>query len=161
MAVAGWALALIIGCGVYARAWRTSTSLWTHALQLEPGDQEAWISLAAARTSAGDAQGAESAYEMVLTMNDNHHDARQNLALLLLGQGNLPRARALLTRVVEESPGHASASASLGAVLDLQGHADEASRIFKRGLAQHPRHTGLLRNHAQFQQRHQPPGQPR
>lgn len=153
-AAAAWALLLAIVCTGYAHTWRTSVGLWTHALELNDRDHEAWVSLADARLARGDVQGAENAYLSALDVAPDFQPARENLAVLCLRRSELDRAATLLREVLDAAPERASAWATFGALLDLQNDELGASQAFMEGLGRSPDDVGLWHNVAQFHRRH-------
>jgi Flp pilus assembly protein TadD len=82
----------------------------------------------------GDFEGARRAYESVLTLAPTDVDALNNLALVLLAQGDPARAEVLLRRAISLAPRNGGAWSNLGTVLRMRGRSSDAIGAFQYAL---------------------------
>ena len=106
----------------------------------EPRDAEVARLLAAgvAAHRSGDFDGARRAYESVLSLAPTDVDALNNLALVLLAQGDAPRAEVLLRRAISLAPRNGGAWSNLGTVLRMRGRSSDAIGAFQYALSIDP-----------------------
>ncbi len=92
-------------------------------------------------TPLGRPAEAMAEYQHALDRNPHHVEARNNLAVGLIRQGELEQAARELARVLEIDPEHADAHTNLGIVFASQGQPDRAAQEFQEALRLNPEHT--------------------
>ncbi len=83
------------------------------ALGKSPSFADAWYQRGAVRLATKDLDGAEGDLRHALELNDQHLAAMNDLAVLLIVQGNRDEARALLERVLSVNPNDRGAAQNL------------------------------------------------
>lgn len=145
------------GCAAtidYARVWRNSTALWSHAIRRTPTDVDAWISLGAARNADNDLPGAMLAYDRAIALSPTNAEAIESLANVELQIGRIGAARDRLAALVAREPARVQASLMLAACHDLAGDTRKAKAEFERLLARHGGNADARRALATFLERH-------
>ncbi len=101
--------------------WRDSTTLWTHALELDARNDVALYNLAHALAQKGDLAGAEAHYLRLLELVPDHDVGRRNLELLEAAR-------------LEREGNEAAAAGRLDEAIQLYGRALErdAARLHSR-----------------------------
>jgi tetratricopeptide (TPR) repeat protein len=153
VALGGAVVCLCVVTLDYARVWRTSTALWTHALTRHPTDVEAWVSLGAARDEVGDYRGSGQAYHQALKLVPDYAEAAESLANVEMQTGQITAARQRLAAILEREPDRSSARSMFAIAFDLQGDVTRAGQEFARGLQADPNNTALLMNYVNFCER--------
>ncbi|HEX4146691.1 MAG TPA: tetratricopeptide repeat protein [Pirellulales bacterium] len=110
----------------------------------EPGELEALIALALGEHQAGRLAEAAATYRKILAIRPDIAEAHNNLANVLLGQGEPDEAVAHFEHAVTLRPDFAEAHNNLGFVLQWQGKLDQAARHYERALAFN---SGLFQTH--------------
>ena len=105
------------------------------AVQADPNDAAAWVSLGQARRGLGDLPGALAAFAQAETLAPDNADARVGMALTYLSQGRPDQARAALDPV----QGQPMAQAVLGLADLHEGKAADAEQTLQAALAQDPK----------------------
>ncbi|HWN41095.1 MAG TPA: tetratricopeptide repeat protein [Thermoanaerobaculia bacterium] len=119
--------------------------LYRDLLEDDPGSALLWTNLGNAEAGRGEAALAEAAYRRALELESAHADALNNLAWLLLEQGDrLAEAEELARRAVASGgPDPHLALDTLGRVLRARGRCQEAIEVFTQALAAAPAAAGL------------------
>jgi hypothetical protein len=114
--------------------------LYRDLLEDDPGSALLWTNLGNAEAGRGEAALAEAAYRRALELDPAHADALNNLAWLLLEQGDrLAEAEELARRAVASGgPDPYLALDTLGRVLRARGRCQEAVEVFTQALAAAP-----------------------
>jgi tetratricopeptide (TPR) repeat protein len=90
------AATLLVACGIAARAqlahWRDSPSLFRHALDVAPENQETLFLLASSLAQRGQEVAAIELYERALEIGEGHAELHYNLAGAHARRGDLERA---------------------------------------------------------------------
>lgn len=81
------------------KAYTVATELW-------PNSVSAWMALGNNRYSAGDADGAATAYRRVIALNNAYAPAYNNLAQVMAEAGRLAEAEQLIRQALVHSDGH-------------------------------------------------------
>lgn len=89
---------------------------------------------------------ARTLYEQVLAEDREQLTAFNNLAALLLSQGDLEKAEALLREAIQLAPDYANAHNNLGMVFEQQGLWDEAAVCYQAALDRDPAHFRARNN---------------
>jgi len=114
--------------------------LYRGLLEDDPGSALLWTNLGNAEAGRGEAALAEAAYRRALELDPAHADALNNLAWLLLEQGDrLAEAEEVARRAVATGgPDPYLALDTLGRVLRARGRCQEAVEVFTQALAAAP-----------------------
>ena len=114
--------------------------LYRGLLENDPGSALLWTNLGNAEAGRGEAALAEAAYRRALELDPAHADALNNLAWLLLEQGDrLAEAEEVARRAVATGgPDPYLALDTLGRVLRARGRCQEAIEVFTQALAAAP-----------------------
>lgn len=118
--------------------WRTSLSLYSHAIQATPENHLAHNNLANALIGQGKLQKAIFHSIEALRLKPNSEKARFNLGTALARRGKLAEAIAEFREAIRIKPDYAEAYNSLGVALGLQGEMEEAMASYYRALAIKP-----------------------
>ena len=125
---------LIICARTQTAYWRTSETLWTHALACTSDNVVARDNLGNALLQSGDADKAIAQYQAALQIKPDDAVACYNLGNALLQQGNGDQAAAFYQRALEIKPDYAMAHYNLGNVLLQKGSVDEAIAHYRKTL---------------------------
>jgi protein O-mannosyl-transferase len=132
------AVALTVRTEFQLMTWRDSYALWKHALQVNPKNAVALISLGTVEENRNHPEEAESLYREALTLEPDSSLARLNLGSLLARQGHPKEAVAELTAACELTPTFARAHTYLGNALLDQGDPVAAAREHEIALGLAP-----------------------
>lgn len=108
--------------------------LFERALQIWPGSDRAWLSLADTLAVTGRIPEAIECYERVLKLQPNDAAVHFNLAVTLLEVGRKADAIKSLRRAIEIKPRFAQALYRLGKVLSESGEAAEGTQLIRRAV---------------------------
>jgi Flp pilus assembly protein TadD len=145
----GLILGLIILTRAQCRTWRTSETLWTHAL--EYGAERSDLvhnNLGVVLARQGRIEEAMAQYAEALRLNPDHAKVHNNLGAVLIKQGKLGEALSELAVAVRLDPGNAEAHNNLGAVLVKQGRVEEAMAHYTEALRHDPDDAEVYNNRA-------------
>jgi tetratricopeptide (TPR) repeat protein len=114
-----------------------AAALYRQVLEVRPGSVRAWVDLGNAEAARRRPGEAEQAYRRALEILPDDRDALNNLAWLLLEEGQrLEEAEALATRAVSRaSPDRPLTLDTLGRIQLARGRCPEAARTFDEALA--------------------------
>ncbi|HEX7183032.1 MAG TPA: tetratricopeptide repeat protein [Thermoanaerobaculia bacterium] len=120
-----------------------AVTLYRALLEDDPGSALLWTNLGNAEASRSELAAAEAAYRRALELDPANADALNNLAWLLLEQGErLAEAEELARRAVAAGgPDPYLALDTLGRALRAGGHCREAIEVFTEALAAAPAAT--------------------
>lgn len=113
-------------------------ALYLEVLVVRPDSARAWVNLGNARADLGRSAEAEAAYRRALAVAPDDRDGLNNLAWLLLGEGDrLQEAEALATRAATQAAGPQRALAldTLGRIQLARGACAQAARTLAEALA--------------------------
>ena len=119
----------------------TAAGLYDKATQQPEAQLDAWLKLGETRLAAGDARGAERAYQQGLELKPQSAAALLGLGTAQLRQGKFDRAVTALTQASAQSSEPAvkpEAFNRLGIAQILRGQADAAQAAFSNSLALTP-----------------------
>jgi len=106
--VGGLALvALSVASYERCRVWRSSETLWSDALAVQPGATTALNNLGRYRLDAGDLEAAEALFERAVASRPESPDPHYNLAILYARRGDRAAAERAYERALELHPGSA------------------------------------------------------
>ena len=107
---------------------------------------EGLFDLAAAKQRAGDLEGARRAYARVLELEPLHHDALNNLGVLLRAEGKNGAALAAQERALALKPDDPALLANHGNILRSLGRLNEALSILHRAVSLAPKVPAVHHN---------------
>lgn len=118
--------------------WRDSTSLFEHAVQVEPGNAVAHRTLGAAYGNAGELVKAADQLRLAVEHKPDYALAFADLGWVLTRQGRLSEAIANFRQSLDLEPGDAATQYQAGTAYFLQGQNAEAIECFRRSLEIQP-----------------------
>ncbi len=144
VAVAAWIVVLAALTWEQTAVWRSTTTLWEHAIAAEPGCARCHTELAIQLASRGDLGGAIDHFREAVELRPDRINGHGNLALALLRAGRSAEAIPHLERVLAASPTSALTRARLGAALLQEKRLAEADRELRRALRDEPDNAEAL-----------------
>jgi len=145
--VAIWACALCAATFVQASTWRSSTTLFKHALAVTGGNYIAHNNLGVALRKAGRRPDALVHFEEALRLRPEYSDAQTNVGEALLVAGRINDALPHITAALRINPRLAEAHINLGSIRNKQGRPDLAEAEYRAALDLKPSsaeaHDGL------------------
>jgi tetratricopeptide (TPR) repeat protein len=126
--------ALSIAAGRQASSWRDEFTLWTRAVEIEPNDPSAHLSLGVALADMGKTDEAIAQYRKALQIKPDFAKAVYNLGLVFDKQGRLDEAIAEYREAIRIDGNHAQIHTSLGYALYRLGRRDEAIAEYRQAL---------------------------
>jgi Flp pilus assembly protein TadD len=136
----GAVLSLIVLTRDQCRTWRTTETLWTHALS--HGSERGSVphnNLGMVLMRQGRLDEAKDQCALALRLNPEYADAHGNLGMILSRQGRFDEARAEYAEALRLNPNQASAHINLGVMLLAQGRVEEALAHCEEGVRLKPR----------------------
>ena len=118
--------------------WRHTTTLFTHALQINSRSAVAHNNLGLTLAQQGNVPQAIAHYTAALQLKATMPEAHYNLADALAAQGELNAAIGHYTKALSLKPSWAEAHNNLGTTLAKQGKADEAIAHYTAALRLRP-----------------------
>ncbi len=133
---AGTVVAAILAviAGAQVQHWRSSETLFRHALAVTDGNFLAHNNLGAALLADGELDGAADAMQAAIAINPRYADAYSNLGIVQLRQGRLAEASASLRKAIALEPSHVAAHVNLGNALLETGAVEEALDVLGRAV---------------------------
>ena len=111
------------------QTWRDSSTLFTHALRVNPGSWMAYTNLGMA---ARDPDIAEASFRRAIELNANHVEARLNLGAVLADRGEFEQAADQFQIAARLRPDIADAYANLGLAYYKLGRLDDAIAAYEK-----------------------------
>jgi tetratricopeptide (TPR) repeat protein len=124
---------------IQVRYWKTSISLFEHALHVTPNNYIAHSVLGSALADQGRISEAVRHYHEALRINPGHATAHHNLGCIFARQGMTAEAIRHFTKSAQIDPEFAEAHNNLGAALANQGRFREAVKSFSEAVRINPR----------------------
>jgi Flp pilus assembly protein TadD len=118
----------------------------------QPIDVENAIQLANAYLQSGHMAEAETIYQQVLAVNQNHFNALHGLGIIALNAGKLDRATEFISSAIQQCPFDYNAHNNLGIALMQQGKLNEAVYAFNKALSIKQDYTNATYNLARAHQ---------
>ncbi len=128
-------LALVLATSAQARIWRTSETVFSHALKVNGNDSVAANYLGKYFNSAGEPLKAISYLSEAAQIDPNDPDIRNNLGLSAFLLGRLDEAAQYFSEARRLGPDSAIPLNNLARTRFLQGEILEATRFYERSLA--------------------------
>jgi tetratricopeptide (TPR) repeat protein len=119
-------LGFMAGASFQVRHWKTSTTLFTHALGITSNNWLMHYNLGVTLAKEGKLNEAISHYSEALRIKKNYAIAHNNLGVALTKQGKLNEAISHYSEALRIKKNYAIAHNNLGVALRLQGRLDEA-----------------------------------
>ncbi len=155
LVIAG-ASCVLLGLGVlshrYARVWRDSLSLWSHAIEVDPGNSFAYNNRGTIRRTRGDLNGALADYDSAIRWNPESHAAYTNRGIVRQAKGDLNGALADYTRAIRFNPEDGRAYANRGTVRQAAGDFAGAAADYDSALNLNPDDADILYNRGTLRQ---------
>jgi protein O-mannosyl-transferase len=147
--LAPWAAAAALGgCVALTRAqvehWRSTVSLFTHAVQVTRDNHVAHHNLATALAMDGDLVGAERHYREALRIRPGYVEARSAFGVVLERQGRLQEALVQQQEALRLAPSSADVHFNLGLLWARLGRPSEAAARYADAVRLNP---GLVAAH--------------
>ncbi len=123
-----------------------ASTLYRHALTIEPDDVDVWYRLGASLILLNEQQQAMWAFSNVLEQEPEHAGALQRVALYLTSKGDLKQAPGYLDRPLAVDPDTWRAYNALGVVADLKGEPVGAAAYYRSAIDLNPDSAMLWNN---------------
>jgi protein O-mannosyl-transferase len=136
----------LLSTGRQLRFWRTSETLFSHALAVTRDNYVAAFNYGIALYQRGQLEEALNCFQDTLKLNPEYAEARNNLAAVLMSRGEFDEAIVQLRKALEIQPDYAEAHCSLGNALLQTGELDEAIRHYQESLQIQPDFAGARNN---------------
>ena len=131
-------VSLIWRSGQQVTIWRDTTTLFTHALQVNPRSALAYNNLGWTLARHGRLDQAITHYHQALQLRPYMLEARYNLGDALAEQGKLQEAVAQYTAILQHKPAWPEVHNNLGTALMRQGKLEEARQRYQEALRMKP-----------------------
>lgn len=125
-------------CWTQASYWRTSETLWRHALECKPDNNLACVNLGHYLFKERRYDEAIALYKSALEREPNAAEFHNNLGNALREKGQTDEALVQYQRAAELKPSFADAQFNLAKILSLKGKSGEAIVRFKKALELDP-----------------------
>ena len=136
------AAVILLALSVRARAqvdhWKSSTTLWTHALNVTSDNYLAHASLGYVAWSEGKSDEAISHYQQSMSIRADYPDVWNYLGVVLADQKKFTEAAAKFAEAVRLKSNYADARNNLGAMLMRQGNVGGAITQFSEAVRLEP-----------------------
>jgi protein O-mannosyl-transferase len=140
LAVAGllMVLTLIVPARGQTSYWKSSVTLWQHAVASTTDNYIAYNNLGQALSAEGEVDQAVVAYERGIQINSSLPEAEYNLANVYVQKHDLAQAMVHYRRALQIRPAYAEAEFNLGTALLQSGDPREAISHYKRAVELKP-----------------------
>lgn len=146
LAAAAVAVALASACVAQQSHWKTTESLWTRALSLDPANGVAHSSLGVLRASSGLYGEAAEHFRLALAAYPGCFEDQERLAALLEAGGAPSDEEERLRRAVEIHPVCRRSRVNLAAALGQSGDLDGAAKLLRVSVLIDPADESARRN---------------
>lgn len=126
--------------------WNTDESLWTHAVQVNPGSPIAHQTLGHRFRAQGDWQNARAHFEKVLDVNASDPDIHHYLGEIERLHGDPRKAVAYYEKALSLDPSYARSHDALGSLALAAGDEPSALEHFRRAVELAPDDAEILHN---------------
>ena len=138
-------MSLAVGCGLLlsllavmsvfqVQYWRNETTLFAHALEVNPRSWTSHNNIGKARFEEGKIDEAIEHYQQALLANPRSSKSHNNLGNALAAKGELEKAVESYRKALTIAPRDPGVHKNLGLVLVAQGKVDEAIEQFRQAL---------------------------
>ena len=139
-------IALTVVAGLQVGHWRNSTTLFEHALKINPSNCMALTSLGTLALKQGRYEEAKTYLTKALDLKPEHDDVLDSLGLLALNQKRYDEAKTYLTKALDRNPENVDVLDNLGVLAMDQGRYEEAKAYLTKALDLNPGHVQVLYN---------------
>ncbi len=143
-------LAAVVACGYLSfqslKHWRSDETLWSHAVQVNPGSPIAHEVLGHAAREKGEWRAAREHYEKVLQSNAVSAEIHFHLAEIERLHGSAEKAIPLYEKTLTLDSSYARAYGSLGLALLAGERFDEAQKNFEKAVEIEPNDYEAVKN---------------
>jgi tetratricopeptide (TPR) repeat protein len=122
--------------------WRSSATLWRHAVEATEGSALAHGNLGVALLEEGNVDGAIPEFEEALRLDPEHTSSHSNLGMVLLHKGRADAAIPHLRQAVRLAPTVAAPHMNLGLAYIHRGEGAQAAEQFRQAQRLDPENTG-------------------
>ena len=144
------ALAIAACCVLTPRQvayWRTSESLFLHAVAVTDNNYLAYNNLGFDFSNRGETERAMGYYQKSLAINPNYDEAHNNLGFALAALGRYTEATNEYIKALSLNPHLTEAHNNLGIALGNLGLVDAGIHEYQVALEENPRHAGAHNNY--------------
>lgn len=127
--------------------WRSSTTLFEHALRVTENNSVAHLNLGVALNRAGNSKEAAAHYHEALRINPDSSSGHYNLANYYSSIGMKDEAKLQYIEAIRDNPRYANAYNNLGIVLASQRRTDEAIPYYRKAVEIEPANAGMRFNY--------------
>ena len=131
-------LGFMAGASFQVRHWKTSTTLFTHALGITSDNWLIHYNLGVTLAKEGKLNEAISHYSEALRIKKNYAIAHNNLGIVLSMQGKTEEAIDHYSEALHIDPDNPETHNNLGILLDTQGEWEKAIRHYSEALRINP-----------------------
>jgi Flp pilus assembly protein TadD len=115
-----------------------TSAAWRPKVDLQKGDWQRWNDYGIGLLAQGDFKGAEAAFEKITEVDPLNPDGWVNIGRAAVQEGDMERARTVLTKALAIAPDLARANFFYARVLRSDGKYDEAAAHLRKVVAQYP-----------------------
>ncbi len=126
--------------------WRTSETLFTHAVEVTDNNYLAYNNLGFDLSNRGEMERAMVNFQKALDINSNYDEAHNNLGYALAALGRDQEATNEYIKALSLNPKLTEAHNNLGIALGHLGLSDAGLHEFQVALEENPRHAGAHNN---------------
>jgi tetratricopeptide (TPR) repeat protein len=126
--------------------WQDATTLFAHAVAVDPGNAVAHVNLGVALARKGQLDAATHHYEESLRLKPGYAEVVTALGNAALDRGDTNQAIAHYTAITRAQPDNATALNNLGRAAARMGDTGSALRYFEAAERADPRNTDALNN---------------
>jgi tetratricopeptide (TPR) repeat protein len=127
--------------------WRTSETLFQHAVEVTDNNYLAYNNLGFDLSNRGETERAMSNFQKSLAINPNYDEARNNLGYALAALGRYQEATNEYIKALSLNPRLTEAHNNLGVALGNLGLSDAGIHEFQVTLEENPRHASAHNNY--------------
>jgi tetratricopeptide (TPR) repeat protein len=135
-----------VATNIQIRYWRSSETLFSHAVQVTKNNYLAYNNLGFYLSSQGRVGEAMENYRLSLEINPNYEDALNNLGYALAGQKRYAEAMPYYEAALRVRPDHVEVHNNLGNALAESGRLNEAIQHYLVALKGNPQHADAHNN---------------
>ncbi len=117
-----------------ASTWKSTRSLWMHAVKVTEGNYVAHTALGVDLFKNGEVDAAATHFKKALSFNPHYDKAHVDLGVWLFERGELAEARFHFEAALNENPGNVRARVNLGVAHAKEGALKEAMFSFQRAI---------------------------
>ncbi len=126
--------------------WKTSITLYEHALEVNPENYVAHNNLGLILADQGKTREAIRHYFKALRVKPMYAHANNNLGTALIQLGKFDEAEVFIKEALKADPYYAEAYSNLGVVLVYREKIDEAAKLFRKALQIKPHYRSAYNN---------------